>query len=115
MSERDRHRRRERARKRKKEKRGKQGEKELGHSPWSATCLQKRQDALTGDRVVAALPAHMDRTAFRGEFARHIWKKEFKTPMAQGRSTKIITMIKWIRTIRLSIKNSLSLSLGMTA
>ena len=29
--------------------------------------------------------------------------------MAQGRSTKIITMIKWIRTIRLSIKNSLSL------
>jgi len=27
--------------------------------------------------------------------------------MAQGRSTKIITMIKWIRTIRLSIKNSL--------
>ena len=28
--------------------------------------------------------------------------------MAQGRSTKIITMIKWIRTIRLSIKNSLS-------
>ena len=35
-----------------------------------------------------------------------IWKREFKTPMAQGRSTKIITMIKWIRTIRLSIKNS---------
>ena len=29
--------------------------------------------------------------------------------MAQGRSTKIITMIKWIRTSRLSIKNSLSL------
>ena len=28
--------------------------------------------------------------------------------MAQGRSTKIITMIKWIRTSRLSIKNSLS-------
>ena len=28
--------------------------------------------------------------------------------MAQGRSTKIITMIKWMRTIRLSIKNSLS-------
>ena len=28
--------------------------------------------------------------------------------MAQGRSTKIIKMIKWIRTIRLSIKNSLS-------
>ena len=32
--------------------------------------------------------------------------------MAQGRSTKIITMIEWIRTSRLSIKNSLSLMLG---
>jgi len=30
--------------------------------------------------------------------------------MAQGRSTKIISMIEWIRTSRLSIKNSLSLS-----
>ena len=30
--------------------------------------------------------------------------------MAQGRSTKIISMIKWIRTSRLSIKNSLSLT-----
>jgi len=29
--------------------------------------------------------------------------------MAQSRSTKIISMIKWIRTSRLSIKNSLSL------
>ena len=28
--------------------------------------------------------------------------------MAQGRSTEIITMSKWIRTSRLSIKNSLS-------
>ena len=28
--------------------------------------------------------------------------------MALGRSTKIISMIKWIRTSRLSIKNSLS-------
>ena len=28
--------------------------------------------------------------------------------MAQGRSTKIISMIQWIRTSRLSIKNSLS-------
>ena len=27
--------------------------------------------------------------------------------MAQGRSTRIISMIKWIRTSRLSIKNSL--------
>jgi len=31
--------------------------------------------------------------------------------MAQGRSTKIISMFKWIRTSRLSIKNSLYLSL----
>jgi len=31
--------------------------------------------------------------------------------MAQGRSTEIITMIKWIRTSRLSIKNYLSLFL----
>ena len=30
--------------------------------------------------------------------------------MVQGRPTKIISMIKWIRTSRLSIKNSLSLS-----
>ena len=28
--------------------------------------------------------------------------------MAQGRSTEIISMIKWIRASRLSIKNSLS-------
>ena len=31
--------------------------------------------------------------------------------MAQGRSTKIITMITWIRNSRLSIKHSLSLDL----
>ena len=41
-----------------------------------------------------------------------IWKREFKTPMAQGRSTEIITMIKWIRTSRLSIKE-LSLSFNL--
>ena len=34
------------------------------------------------------------------------------TPMAQGRSTKIISMIKWIRTGRLSIKIPLSLWSG---
>ena len=32
--------------------------------------------------------------------------------MAQGRSTKIISTIKWIQTGRLSIKNSLSKGLG---
>jgi len=37
------------------------------------------------------------------------WKREFQTPMAQGRSTKIIWIIKWIRTNGLSIKNPLSL------
>jgi len=31
-----------------------------------------------------------------------------QTPMAQGRSTEIISMIRWIRISRLSIKNSLS-------
>jgi len=31
-----------------------------------------------------------------------------QTPMAQGRSTKVISMIWWIGTNRLSIKNSLS-------
>ena len=36
--------------------------------------------------------------------------KGIQTPMAQGRSTKIISMIKWIWTIRLSIKNYLSLA-----
>jgi len=35
-------------------------------------------------------------------------EKGIQTPMAQGRSTKIIEMIKWIRTRRLSIKNTLS-------
>jgi hypothetical protein len=36
-------------------------------------------------------------------------EKGIQTPMARDRSTKIILMIKWIRTSRLSIKNSLSL------
>jgi len=36
-------------------------------------------------------------------------EKGIQTPMAQGRSTKIISMIKWSRTSRLSTKNSLSL------
>jgi hypothetical protein len=31
--------------------------------------------------------------------------------MAQGRSTKVISMIKWVRTSRLSIKKYLSFSL----
>ena len=33
--------------------------------------------------------------------------------MAQGRSTKIISMIRWIRTSRLSIKNSLSVQITL--
>ena len=37
-------------------------------------------------------------------------KKGVQTPMAQGRSTEIVSMIKWIRTSRLSKKNSLSLA-----
>jgi hypothetical protein len=37
-------------------------------------------------------------------------EKGIQTPMAQGRSTQIISMIKWIRTSRLSIKNSYLIS-----
>ena len=37
-------------------------------------------------------------------------EKRIQTRMAQGRSTKVVSMIKWIRTSRLSRKNSLSLS-----
>ena len=36
--------------------------------------------------------------------------KGIETPMSQGRSTKIISMIEWIWTSRLSMKNSLFLS-----
>ena len=35
-------------------------------------------------------------------------QKGIQTPMAQGRSTNIISKMKWIRTSRLSMKNSLS-------
>ena len=35
-------------------------------------------------------------------------EKGIQTDMAQGRSIEIIWMIKWIQTIRLAIKNSLS-------
>ena len=38
-------------------------------------------------------------------------EKGTQTPMAQGRSTEIISMIKWIRTSRLPVQNSLSLYL----
>ena len=33
------------------------------------------------------------------------WEKGIQTPMAQGRSTQIISIIKWFRTSRLSLKN----------
>ena len=36
------------------------------------------------------------------------WKMEIQTPMARDRSAKIISMITWIRTSRLSIKKSLA-------
>ena len=35
-------------------------------------------------------------------------EKGIQTPMAQGWSTKIISMIEWIRTIRLSMKNTVN-------
>ena len=40
-------------------------------------------------------------------------EKEIHPPLAQGRSTKIISVIKWIRTSRLSIKSSLSANGGL--
>ena len=36
------------------------------------------------------------------------WKLEIQTPMAQGRSTTIVSMIQWTRTSRLSIRIFLS-------
>ena len=36
-------------------------------------------------------------------------EKGIQNPVAQGRSTKVISMIEWIRTSRLSMKNYLSL------
>jgi len=47
---------------------------------------------------------------FSGVYRRKILgflKKEIEFPMAQCRSSKITSMIKWIRTSKLSIKNSL--------
>ena len=39
-------------------------------------------------------------------------EKGVQVPMGQGRSTKILSMIKWIRNSRLSIQNSLSWGKG---
>ena len=39
-------------------------------------------------------------------------EKEIQTPIAQGRSAKVISTVKRIQTSRLSMKNSLSLSLA---
>ena len=38
-------------------------------------------------------------------------EKEIQNPMAQGQSLEIISMVKWIRTSRLSMKNLLSVRL----
>ena len=54
-------------------------------------------------------------------FTTPAWKVGIKLPekgnsnMVQGRSTKIVSMIKWIRTRRLSIKNSRSAGEGVSA
>jgi hypothetical protein len=47
------------------------------------------------------------KTCFRLGCRPRTWKSEIQTPMAQGRSTTIISMIQWTRTSRLSIKISL--------
>ena len=43
-----------------------------------------------------------------GRYLLGYMEEGIQTPMAQGRSTKIIYMITWIRTSRLSVKKSLS-------
>ena len=45
-----------------------------------------------------------------GEEIEGYLQKVIQTPMAQGRSTTIISMIMWIRTSKLPIQNSLSLA-----
>ena len=49
-------------------------------------------------------PALSPETHIRFEYL----KRGIQTPMAQGRSTKIISMMKWIRSSRLSIKKYIS-------
>ena len=44
----------------------------------------------------------------RGRWVKGYLEKGIQTSMAQGRSTQRISIIEWIRTSRLSIKNSLS-------
>ena len=50
---------------------------------------------------------HVHRRHLLGRKILGYLEKGIQTPMAQGRSAKIISMIKWIRTRRLSIENSL--------
>ena len=45
---------------------------------------------------------------FIGRYILGYLEKKILIPMAQGRSIKIISMIKWIRTSRMSTNNSLS-------
>ena len=37
-----------------------------------------------------------------------VWGVGIETPIAQGRSSHIVSMIEWIRTSKLSVENSLS-------
>ena len=52
-------------------------------------------------------PPHTCRLSLGRQISGYL-EKGIQTPMTQGRSTKIISKMKWIRTSRLSIKNSLS-------
>ena len=62
------------------------------------------------DAVLEASVPHrqVDPCTAQGRY-KATWKSESKLPLAQGRCTKIVLMINWIRTSRLSIKNYLSL------
>ena len=84
----------------------------LTYEPASVTTTPVQVDILnavftTIDKV-AELIGNVWKVLIEEGRYRATWKREFKAPMAPGRSTNIISMSKWIRTSRLSIKNSLS-------
>ena len=76
---------------------------------WSLACCAPRGTAssvghnVTGRQICRGSPETLP---LLGILIYGYLERGIQTPMAQGRSTKIISMIKWIRTSRLSMKNS---------
>ena len=66
-----------------------------------------RAEGTGGDDVVVP-GGGFQRLVFSVQGARYGVLSVEGSPMAQGRSTKIISTMKWIRTSRLSIQNSLA-------